>query len=151
MASPISCYLGIDVGTQGLTALLVKSKKDASEKSSLNVLAIGEGSYDFVPDLPEGCYEHDPQHWEAAFLEALRSILQKLEEPVSVDAICVTGQMHGCVMIDENGQNIGNARLWCDARNQEEVGQRFILTGSKALRYFTEILLFPCFSFRPMS
>ena len=121
------------MGTGGLTALLVESKEDASmdsEKSSLNVLAIGEGSYEFVPDLPEGCYEHDPEHWKAAFLEALRSIQEKLEKPVSVDALCVTGQMHGCVMIDETGQNIGNARLWCDARNQEEVSHSFINSSS---------------------
>ena len=123
MTAPTPCYLGIDVGTQGLTAMAV-------EKSSLNVLAIGEGSYEFVPDLPEGCYEHDPHHWESAFLEALRSIQEKLEKPVSVDALCVTGQMHGCAMIDETGQNIGNARLWCDARNQEEVSHCFINSSS---------------------
>ena len=129
MVSTTPCYLGIDVGTQGLTALLAESKKAAATadtKSSLNVLAIGEGSYGFVPDLPEGCYEQDPLHWETALLEALRSILDSLEGPVSVDALCVTGQMHGCVMIDENGMSIGNARLWCDARNQEEVGQWMI-------------------------
>ena len=145
MASPIPCYLGIDVGTQGLTALLVESKKDASDKSSLKVLAIGEGSYEFVPDLPEGCYEHDPKHWEEAFVEALHSIQEKLEEPVSIDALCVTGQMHGCVMIDENGQNIGNARLWCDARNQEEVGQRCIFVRSivRAKRNLILSFLFP--------
>ena len=125
MTSASPCYLGIDVGTQGLTALLVESSNsDAAatkKKSSLNVLAIGEGSYGFVPDLPEGCYEQDPLHWETALLEALRSIQDSLEGPVAIDALCVTGQMHGCVMIDENGKSIGTARLWCDARNQEEV------------------------------
>ena len=127
----IPCYLGIDVGTQGLTALLVESS-DGSEtnKSSLNVLAIGEGSYDFVPDLPEGCYEQDPLQWETALVEALKSMLDRLEglgKKVAIDALCVTGQMHGCVMIDNEGNNIGTARLWCDARNQEEVGRYFFL------------------------
>ena len=127
MTSTTRCYLGIDVGTQGLTALLVESNNNdeasTDKKSSLNVLAIGEGSYDFVPDLPEGCYEHDPVHWEIALLEALRSIQGSLKGSVTIDALCVTGQMHRCVMIDENGKSIGTARLWCDARNQEEVGQ----------------------------
>lgn len=119
------------MGTQGLTALLVESDHNDGErtdkKSSLNVVAIGEGSYDFVPDLPEGCYEHDPVDWEIALVEALRSIQGSLKDSVTIDALCVTGQMHGCVMIDENGKSIGTARLWCDARNQEEVG-RFLWT-----------------------
>ena len=126
-----SCYLGIDVGTQGLTALLAESspgvgitQESIVKKSSLNVLAIGEDSYGFLDDLPEGCYEQDPLQWEDALLEALKSISKTLEEgnkTLAIDAICVTGQMHGCVMIDKDGKNIGTARLWCDARNQEEV------------------------------
>ena len=123
MAATTRCYVGIDVGTQGLTALLVES----SSSSSLNVLALGEGSYDFVPDLPDGCYEQDPLHWENALVEALGKIQNHVEkntqtgERVTIEALCVTGQMHGCVMIDRDGKSIGTARLWCDARNQEEV------------------------------
>ena len=83
-------------------------------------------TYDYLHDLTTISHDSSciPSSWGgSALLEALRSILDSLEGPVSVDALCVTGQMHGCVMIDENGMSIGNARLWCDARNQEEVGQ----------------------------
>jgi xylulokinase len=125
----VSCYLGIDVGTQGLTALLVESKSESgsgssSSSSSLNVLAIGEGSYDFIPGLEDGCYEQEPTDWEIALVEALKKIQQATTTNnvnVNIEAICVTGQMHGCVMIDKNGNSIGTARLWCDSRNQEEV------------------------------
>jgi xylulokinase len=128
----IPCYLGIDVGTQGLTALLVESSESDGERetqslSSLDVLAMGEGSYGFVPNLPEGCYEQDPREWETALFQALRSILEQLkasgkQSEVAIGALCVTGQMHGCVMVDRDGRSIGTSRLWCDARNQEEVG-----------------------------
>ena len=139
----IHCYLGIDVGTQGLTALLVESAisnsnndnnddddddddddGDDNNKSSLKVLSIGEGSYDFVPDLPDGCYEQNPLDWETALVDALKKIQDDKDvdiDNIAIEAICVTGQMHGCVMIDSNGRSIGTARLWCDARNQEEV------------------------------
>ena len=135
----IPCFLGIDAGTQGLTALLVKSSLSSplvcdenKETSSLKVLAIGEGSYGFAPDLPEGCYEQDPLQWEDALLRALKTIYDSLEDdsekPMASDieilSICLTGQMHGCVMIDKDGKSIGTARLWCDARNQEEVCRR---------------------------
>ena len=127
----IACYLGIDVGTQGLTALLVTVEESTSssspspKQSSLTIVAMGEGSYGFVPDLPEGCYEQDPRHWETALAKALVSISENLDSSgtkVEIEALCVTGQMHGCVMIDNDGKSLGNARLWCDARNQEEVG-----------------------------
>jgi xylulokinase len=129
----VSCYLGIDVGTQGLTALLIESQSpsssasassSASSSSSLNVIAIGEGSYDFVPDLEDGCYEQEPSDWDYALVKALKKIQNDVNVAgiiTNIKSICVTGQMHGCVMIDNNGNSIGTARLWCDSRNQEEV------------------------------
>ena len=120
----VSCYLGIDVGTQGLTALLVESSSASSSSSSLTVIAKGEGSYDFVPNLEDGCYEQEPNDWDNALIKALKKIqndVVKTKTKVDIKSICVTGQMHGCVMIDKNGSSIGTARLWCDSRNQEEV------------------------------
>ena len=70
----VSCYLGIDVGTQGLTALLVESSSPSSassSSSSLTVIAKGEGSYDFVPNLDDGCYEQEPNDWDNALILSL--------------------------------------------------------------------------------
>ena len=120
----VSCYLGIDVGTQGLTALLVESSSASSSSSSLTVIAKGEGSYDFVPNLEDGCYEQEPNDWDNALIKALKKIQYDVNvagTKINIKSICVTGQMHGCVMIDKNGSSIGTARLWCDSRNQEEV------------------------------
>lgn len=137
----IPCYIGIDVGTQGLTALLVESSTPTgeNEKSSLKVLAVGEGSYGFVPDLPDGCYEHDPVEWEMALVQALKTIQESgvALDTIDIRAICVTGQMHGCVMVDKNGKNIGTARLWCDARNQEEADTLSELFGDRMPKRLT--------------
>ena len=136
----VSCYLGIDVGTQGLTALLVESQSPSPSSSSsasssasvsMNVIAKGEGSYDFVPNLEDGCYEQEPNDWDNALIKALKKIqndVVKTKTKVDIKSICVTGQMHGCVMIDKNGSSIGTARLWCDSRNQEEVRTVHIVT-----------------------
>ena len=131
----VSCYLGIDVGTQGLTALLVESSSpssaSSSSSSSLTVIAKGEGSYDFVPNLEDGCYEQEPNDWDNALIKALKKIQNDVNvagTKINIKSICVTGQMHGCVMIDKNGSSIGTARLWCDSRNQEEVRTVHIVT-----------------------
>lgn len=107
--------LGIDLGTQGLTAIFVDPQAQ--------VLAQGEADYQMVPDLPEGCYEQRPSDWEAALVDAVQQLKQKLErlgiDPV-FQAIGIAGQMHGEVLTDEEGNPLCPARLWCDSRNQTE-------------------------------
>jgi sugar (pentulose or hexulose) kinase len=109
--------LGIDNGTQGLTALLVDV-----DDPSLPVVAQGEGSYGFVPDLLEGCYEQLASDWDAALKQAIQQLLPALlMSEYRLVAIGIAGQMHGHVLVNrQRGQAIGTARLWCDARNQEQ-------------------------------
>jgi sugar (pentulose or hexulose) kinase len=111
-----NAVLGIDIGTQGLTALLVDI-----DDPSLPVVATGEGSYGFVPDLPLGCYEQLASDWDLALRKAVQEIMaQQQQEDYDIVAIGIAGQMHGHVLVDDHGQAIGTVRLWCDARNQEE-------------------------------
>jgi len=107
-----SGYLGIDAGTQGLSVVLTDEQ--------LQVVAIGEGSYDMVPGLDEGCYEQNPQDWLAALQVAMQDLFSKLDETPEILAIGVSGQMHGEVLSDSTGQPVGPARLWCDSRNAAE-------------------------------
>lgn len=104
-------FLGIDLGTQGLTTLLVDE--------NLDVLATGEASYECIPG-PPGHYEQKPSDWERALQLALEEI-----EPISsvrtILGIGISGQMHGhCLVNKENQLTCDTARLWCDARNEEE-------------------------------
>ncbi|MEM7784764.1 MAG: FGGY family carbohydrate kinase, partial [Planctomycetota bacterium] len=103
---------GIDAGTQGLSLIFTDE--------SLNVLAAGEGSYDMVSGLKEGCYEQHPDHWIAALKEAVKQCRDKFGEEMEVLAIGISGQMHGEVLADQNGEPLCAARLWCDARNDAE-------------------------------
>jgi len=63
-----------------------------------------------------------------------------------IEAIALTGQMHGCVMLDEAGEVLRPALIWCDQRTQpqcdwltEKIGfERLIeLTANPALPNFT--------------
>ena len=104
--------LGIDAGTQGLSVVLTDE--------SLKVIAVGEGGYDMVPGLPEGCYEQNPDDWTAALSTAMADLRSKVDSDFNVLAIGISGQMHGEVLVDEAGKSLGPARLWCDARNEAE-------------------------------
>lgn len=115
-------YIGIDNGTQGLSVIFTDE--------SLKVLATGEGSYDFVPNLPEGCYEQEAADWERALAQAMQQVHVAVPN-MHVLAIGISGQMHGEVLADEAGETLGPVRLWCDARNEEEGNELTSATGTK--------------------
>jgi sugar (pentulose or hexulose) kinase len=108
-------YLGIDVGTQGLSVIFTDD--------SMRILAAGEGGYEMVPGLPPDCQEQRPADWERALGEAMVDLRRKLAAlgvEMDVRAIGISGQMHGEVLADAAGQPLGPARLWCDGRNEAE-------------------------------
>lgn len=108
-------YLGIDAGTQGLTAIFTDL--------DLRVIATADGHYDMVPNLPAGCYEQRPADWESALSSAMKSLRETLDRERPgwrVRAIGISAQMHGEVLADSSGQALGPARLWCDSRNEAE-------------------------------
>lgn len=121
-------YLGIDVGTQGLAVVLTDQ--------NLSVLAAGDGGYEMVDGLAEGCYEQRPGDWEAALSEAVSTLGVDLGS-TPIAAVGVSGQMHGEVLVDADGQAFGAARLWCDTRNQAESEELTELFGCKVPRRCT--------------
>jgi len=125
-------YLGIDVGTQGLSVIFTDQ--------DLKILATGEGSYDMVPGLPGDCFEQSPADWERALVAAMADLRRKLEPlglALDVRAIGISGQMHGEVLADDLGRSIGPARLWCDGRNEAEGHELTAALGVKCPKRLT--------------
>ena len=121
-------YLGIDGGTQGLSVVFTNE--------SMKVLATGDGSYEMLPGLADGCYEQRPSDWEQALLDAMQDLRGKVDD-IEVLSIGISGQMHGEVLVGENDQPLKAARLWCDARNEEEGQQLTKLLGVKMPKRIT--------------
>ena len=108
-------YLGIDAGTQGLSAIFTDT--------DMRILAHGEGGYGMLPGLAPECYEQDPAHWERALTAAMMQLRDRLAATgigMDVRAIGISGQMHGEVLADADGRVLGPVRLWCDGRNESE-------------------------------
>jgi xylulokinase len=106
-------FLGMDVGTGGTRAVVV----DATGK------LMGSASSAHAPFRAEhpGWAEQDPEDWWHAAQEAIRGALAATPEPREpIAAIALTGQMHGAVMLDENGAVLRPALIWCDTRTQPE-------------------------------
>src|ERR1041385_252989 len=106
--------IGVDSGTQSTKALVV----DAADGK---VLGAGSQAYDLIPDLPPGAKEQHPHTWRDATAAAIRSALRQAKAAaVEVKAIGVSGQQHGFVPLDKNGEVIRPAKLWCDTSTAAE-------------------------------
>ncbi len=125
----ISGYLGIDAGTQGLSAVFTNQQ--------LDVLATGASDYGMVADLDQGCYEQRPVDWLRALQSAVDDLRKRLDETMDVLAIGISGQMHGEVLTDAQGHPLQPARLWCDSRNETEGHQLTELLGVKMPKRIT--------------
>src|SRR5512138_2851780 len=109
-----SLLLGIDSGTQS-TKVLVVDAKDGK------VLASAAQEYDLIPNLPPGAKEQHPHTWRDATASAIRRALRQAKTGgAEVKAIGVSGQQHGFVPLDKNGEVIRPAKLWCDTATAAE-------------------------------
>jgi xylulokinase len=91
--------------------------------------------------------EQDPNDWWSAGQQALRSVMERLRaRGGAVDAIGLSGQMHGAVLLGERGDVLRPSIIWCDQRTgaecrwlDEHVGPSRLLelTLNPALTNFT--------------
>ena len=106
--------LGIDSGTQS-TKVLVVDARDGK------VLASAAREYELIPNLPPGAKEQHPHTWRDATAAAIRRALRQAKaNAAEVKAIGVSGQQHGFVPLDKEGEVIRPAKLWCDTSTAAE-------------------------------
>ncbi len=129
-------FLGIDVGTSSVKALLV-SESGKVEKSVSPL-------YEFSTPKPMWAETHPILWWEAT-QKAIRDLLDGLD-PSSISSVGLTGQMHGLVAMDGKGQVLRPCIMWNDQRSYREcdevtsiIGRSEILriTGNPVLAGFT--------------
>lgn len=115
--------VGIDSGTQSTKTLVVDAENG-------RVLGSASEAYDLIPDLPPGAKEQEPETWSRAALKSMRKALKQAGAKAGeVKAIGVSGQQHGFVPLDADGQVIRPAKLWCDTSTAAECGEIMSAVG----------------------
>lgn len=125
-------FLGIDCGTQGTKALIIDHDG--------NALGGGYAPHQLT-ERSTGAREQDPAWW----VEALRiSVKQALAATpgANIQALGVSGQQHGLVVLDENMQVIRPAKLWNDTETAPENAALIERLGGRAA-FFERFGLIP--------
>ncbi len=129
-------YLGIDLGTSSVKAILVDDTQA--------VLSTASQALEVQRPAP-GWSEQDPEAWLAATLRAIDMLAaERPRELAATRAIGLSGQMHGAVLLDRHGTVLRPCMLWNDTRATAECRELerafpslHAVTGNPAMPGFT--------------
>ena len=130
--------LGVDLGTSGTKTVLF----------DVNGQAIASETVEYPLHQPQnGWAEQAPEDWWDAARTTIRSVIdQSGVKAEDIKGLGISGQMHGLVLLDADGNVLREAILWCDGRTQEECdeitntigrGRLIQITANPALTGFT--------------
>ena len=105
-------YIGFDLGSSSVKVALV----DAS--TGENILSLHEPKHE-MPILSQQSdwAEQDPNNWWKFVCQGTKRIIQESKIDASnIEAVGISYQMHGLVVVDTNGEPLRNSIIWCDSR-----------------------------------
>jgi xylulokinase len=126
-------YLGIDVGTSGVKALI------ADEQGA----PVSQASAPLTVQRPNpGWSEQDPEGWWSATLAAVQAL--PAAQRAAVRGVGLSGQMHGATLLDAADRPLRPAILWNDGRSSAQCAELEAreprsreITGNLAMPGFT--------------
>ena len=117
--------LGIDLGTSGTKSVLFDENGKTVASSMIEYSIICPKN---------GWAEQNPEDWWDAVRVTVSKIISETDIGAeSIAGIGISGQMHGLVMLDENGEVLRNCILWCDGRTSIECSEITETIGAKRL------------------
>lgn len=105
-------YIGVDIGTSGTKTVLFTAEGKT----------VASAAEEYPLYQPQNGYaEQEPADW----WRAVRQTISEVVESSGVDnreikGIGLSGQMHGLVMLDQDGNVLRRSIIWCDQRTAEE-------------------------------
>lgn len=115
--------LGIDLGTTGTKSVLF------DERGSV----IRSKTVDYPIHQPfNGWAEQSPRDWWNAAVTGIREVISGISAS-DISGIGLSGQMHGLVLLDENGVVLRESIIWCDQRTAAECDELNSLVGARRL------------------
>ena len=128
-------YLGIDIGTSSVKAVLIDAEQHIAASHSVPLE---------VSRPHPGWSEQDPDSWVAAAEAALDALCKShAAELKRVRGIGLSGHMHGATLLDHADRALRPCILWNDGRSAEEAAE---LDADPRFREITGNIVFPGFT-----
>ena len=115
--------IGIDIGTSGTKTVLF-DEAGTTIASALREYPMSQPA--------NGWAEQDPELWWNAVCETLKQVTAGIDTS-EIKGIGLSGQMHGSVLLDKNGNVLRPAILWCDQRTVAECEEITSIIGAQHL------------------
>lgn len=121
--------MGIDLGTSGVKVALFDEK-------GARICSCTE---EYPLSQPRnGWAEQNPEDWWHGVQRAVRTVLDGIDgKSAEIAGIGLSGQMHGLVMLGEDGRVLRPAILWCDQRTAKECEEITARVGKERLMELT--------------
>jgi xylulokinase len=128
-------YLGLDLGTSGLKALLIDAHQQVIDSVTAPLS---------VSRLHPGWSEQNPADWIAAAETTLDTLKQSHPAKLAaVRGIGLSGQMHGATLLDQSGKVLRPCILWNDTRSHTQAA---VLDADPRFRQISGNIVFPGFT-----
>ncbi|WP_230532247.1 xylulokinase [Microvirga roseola] len=111
----MSNFLGIDIGTSAIKALIVDERQ----------IVFAEADVPLEVSRPRELWsEQDPEAWWQAVQAAIEHLRTHAPSALAdVQGIGLSGQMHGAVLLDDQDRPLRPAILWNDGRSFQEADE----------------------------
>ena len=107
--------IGVDIGTSATKTILMDEEG--------KILSQASRAYPMMQPK-NGWAEQRPADWLEATIETITEVVRKSGvDGDLVKGIGLSGQMHGLVMLDDQGCPIRDSIIWCDQRSHEQVDE----------------------------
>ena len=126
-------YLGLDLGTSGLKGVVVAPDQTILAETTAPLSVARPYS---------GWSEQDPADWIAA-CEAVLTALGAKVDIEGIEAIGLSGQMHGATLLDASDKVLRPSILWNDTRSAKEAAE---LDADPRFRAISGNIVFPGFT-----
>ncbi len=117
--------IGIDLGTSSTKTVLFNENGDV-------IASAGKDYPLYTPN--NGWAEQKPEDWRDAAIETISKVVKESGvNAEDIKGLGISGQMHGLVMLDENGDVIRPSIIWCDQRTGKECEEMTEKIGAERL------------------
>jgi len=132
----IAMYLGIDLGTSAVKAILLREDGTLAAQASAPLE---------VSRQQPSWSEQNPEHWWAAANDAVLQLRAANKGALAeVKGVGLSGQMHGATILDEQDKVLRPAILWNDGRSGKECAE--LEEACPKLRQITGNMAMPGFT-----